>query len=87
MENYNLYQRIIDERSAIVSEFPLGQTPTKGSFPSRNRIIAGLSQGVVVTEGAYDSGALITAEDAFTDGRPVFAIPGPITSSLFKRTQ
>ncbi|HYM64962.1 MAG TPA: DNA-processing protein DprA, partial [Candidatus Sulfotelmatobacter sp.] len=66
----------------IVSEFPLGQTPTPGSFPSRNRIIAGLSLGVLVTEGAKDSGSLITADYAFKFKRPVFAIPGPITSSL-----
>ncbi|CAN5155123.1 DNA-processing protein DprA [soil metagenome] len=82
MENYGLYQKIIEKGSCVISEFPLSQTPTVGSFPSRNRIIAGLSQGIVVTEGAFDSGALITAKDAFTDGRPVFAIPGPITSSL-----
>lgn len=84
MENYSLYTKIIEQGSAVVSEFPLSQPPTKGSFPSRNRIIAGLSKGVVVTEGADDSGALITAHDAFSDNRPVFAVPGPITSSLSK---
>jgi DNA processing protein len=83
-ENSYLYDRILETGGAIISEYPLGKSPTKGSFPSRNRIIAGLSQGVVVTEGAADSGALYTAEEAFALGRPVFAVPGPITSSLSK---
>lgn len=83
-ENIFLYRKILEAKGAIVSEFPLGQIPTKGSFPSRNRIIAGLCSGVVVTEGAADSGALITAEDAFLNNRKVFAIPGPITSDFSK---
>ncbi len=83
-ENSFLYEKILETGGAIVSEFPLGQEPQKGSFPSRNRIIAGLSVGVVVTEGAADSGALITAEDAFSNNRKVFAVPGPITSDLSK---
>lgn len=81
-ENYSLYKAIIASGSTVVSEYPLSMPPTPGSFPSRNRIIAGLSQAVVVTEGAADSGALITARDSFTNNRPVFAVPGPITSSL-----
>jgi len=81
-ENTLLYNRIIAEGGCVISEFPLSQNPTIGSFPSRNRIIAGLSQAVIVTEGAIDSGALITASDALKNNRPVFAIPGPITSSL-----
>ncbi|MBU4015969.1 DNA-processing protein DprA [Patescibacteria group bacterium] len=83
-ENFSLYRKILETGGAIVSEFPLGQEPIKGSFPSRNRIIAGLSLGVVVTEGAADSGALITAEDAFLNKRKVFAVPGPITSNYSK---
>lgn len=83
-ENQRLYEEILDSGGAVVSEYPLGQQPSQGSFPSRNRIISGLSQGVIVTEGAADSGALYTAKDAFDAGRPVFAVPGPITSSLSK---
>lgn len=75
-----LAQRIVDSgQGAVISEFPLGMTPTRGSFPARNRIIAGLSLGVLVTEGAQDSGALITAGHAAAQGREVFAVPGPIT--------
>jgi len=83
-ENQLIYNRIIESGGAIVSEYGLGVQPNKGSFPSRNRIIAGLSLGVLVTEGASQSGSLITAEDAFANNRPVFAVPGPITSSLSK---
>lgn len=79
-----LYDSLIKENGCIVSEYPIGQKPSKGSFPSRNRIIAGLSQAVLVTEGAEDSGALITAKYALEFGRKVFAVPGPITSSLSK---
>lgn len=78
--NAGLYSQIIDGHGAIVSEMPLGLRPGKGLFPARNRIISGLSLGVVVTEGADDSGALITAGYAADQGREVFAVPGPITS-------
>lgn len=83
-ENINLYNRILETGGAIVSEYPLETEPTKGSFPSRNRIIAGLSEAVIVTEGAEDSGSLYTANDALKIGRSVFAVPGPITSQLSK---
>ncbi|MDP3987698.1 MAG: DNA-processing protein DprA [Candidatus Levybacteria bacterium] len=83
-QNQALYNSIISGNGVIVSELPLSHPPTKGSFPSRNRIIAGLSQAVLVTEGAEDSGALITADYAFKNHRKVFAVPGPITSSLSK---
>ena len=82
--NRNIYNSIVSGAGAVVSEFPPGQVPSRGSFPSRNRIIAGLSMGVLVTEGAEDSGALITADYALSNGRRVFAVPGPITSSLSK---
>jgi DNA processing protein len=83
-QNQKLYDSIISSGGAIVSELPLGHGPTHGTFPARNRIITGLSQGIVVTEGAEDSGALITADYAFTNNRKVFAVPGPITSQLSK---
>lgn len=80
--NTTLYWTIVKKAGCVVSEFPPGMIASKGLFPARNRIISGLSLGVVVTEGASDSGALITARYAAEQGREVFAIPGPITSRL-----
>lgn len=82
LENSNLYADILKNDGMIVSEYGLGIVPSRGSFPARNRIIAGLSVGVLVTEGAEDSGSLITANDAIKNGRRVFSVPGPITSSV-----
>ncbi len=82
--NAKLYDEILKKGGAIISEFPPGQPPSVGSFPSRNRIIAGMSQGVLVTQGAEDSGSVITANLALEFNRPLFAVPGPITSSLSK---
>lgn len=81
-EHKNLYSEIIAKGGAILSEVPPGHTVLKGLFPMRNRIISGLSQGILVTEGAEDSGSLITARFAAEQGREVFAVPGPITSYL-----
>lgn len=78
-----LIENIIkNKQGAIISEYPLGSPPLKTTFPQRNRIISGLSLGVLVTEAAEDSGSLITAEYAVKQKRKVFAVPGPITSSL-----
>jgi DNA processing protein len=81
-ENQAIYNSILEKGGAIVSEYGLGVLPSKGSFPSRNRLIAGMSLGVLVTEGAAQSGSLITANDALKNDRKVFAVPGPINSSL-----
>lgn len=85
-EHADLANRIVGNGGALVSEFPLGMQAVPGNFPARNRIISGLSLGVVVTEAAEDSGSLITASDAAEQGREVFAVPGPITSPLSKGT-
>jgi len=82
VSNTLLYNEIVNGKGWVISEYPVGQFATVGLFPARNRIISALSRGVVVTEGAFDSGALITARFAAEQGKDVFAVPGPITSSL-----
>lgn len=82
VSNTKLYNDIVEKYGVVLSEFPPGMITGKGLFPARNRIISGLSLGVVVTEGTSDSGSLITAGYAAEQGREVFAVPGPITSSM-----
>jgi len=80
VENTGLYRQIA-EQGVIISEYPPGTQPFKSHFPARNRIIAGMSKGILVCEAGLGSGALITAQLAVDDGRDVFAVPSQIDSA------
>ena len=79
-KNIELAKKIIEKGGCIVTEYPLGTKPQKIHFPQRNRIISGLSKGVLVVEAGEKSGALITADFALEQGKEVFAIPGNISN-------
>ena len=84
-ENIMLAEKI-SESGAVISEFPMRTIPDKGNFPKRNRVISGLSLGVVCVEAAEKSGALITCDCALEQGREVFAVPGKVDSVTSKGT-
>lgn len=91
-QNIYLAKEILKRGGCIISEYPLGTKPEKLHFPQRNRIISGLSKGVLVVEASEKSGSLITADFALEQGKDVFAVPGDIskltsigTNSLIKQ--
>lgn len=85
-EDEKLYQKILEVNSLIVSEYEGEMEGTPWSFPQRNRIVAGVSDTVLVVEAAERSGSLITARLATTFGKPLMAVPGQVTSKLAEGT-
>jgi DNA processing protein len=85
-QNEALAKRIEEGHGAIISEYAIGTGPAATNFPGRNRIINGLSNGVVVVEAGEKSGALITSDYALEEGRTVFAVPGRVSDSKAKGT-
>lgn len=83
-ENYSLYSDILKHDGLIVSEYPLSQPPNKGTFLARNRIVAALSDGILITEAAEKSGSLVTADFGFVLQKKVFAVPGQVGAQMSK---
>ncbi|RDY28790.1 DNA-protecting protein DprA [Romboutsia weinsteinii] len=81
-KNVNLSNKILDNGGLILSEYNINSVVIPSNFPSRNRIISGISDGVIVVEAASKSGALITVEFALEQGKNVFAVPGNINSEM-----
>jgi len=85
-ENIKIVDKILELEGAVITEFPSNTLPEKWNFPIRNRIIAGISKGVIVVEAGQRSGAIITANIALSEGRDVFAIPGQVDNLYSKGT-
>ena len=81
-EHIGLYMDILEQGGGVLSEYPPGSPPLPYHFPARNRIISGLSDAVLVMEAGEKSGSLITVDLALEQGRDVYALPGPVNSSL-----
>lgn len=79
-ENIILAKQILNQNGAIISEYPLGTKPEKNNFPERNRIVSGISKGIIVVEAKKKSGTLITVDFALEQGRDVFVVPGNLNS-------
>lgn len=78
-ENWSLYYRMLDEGGGVLSEYPMGAPALKYHFPRRNRLISGLSDGVLVVEAREKSGTLITVDHALAQGKEVYVLPGRLT--------
>ena len=85
-ENERLFQSIVNLGGAVLTEYEEEIKPFPENFPKRNRIISGISKGVVIVEAPEKSGSLITADIALEQGREVFAVPGNINSKMSKGT-
>ena len=79
-ENAKLADKIIQNNGAIISEYPLGTKPEKMNFPERNRIISGISKGIIVIEAKKKSGTMLTVDFALEQGKDIYAVPGNINS-------
>ena len=79
-ENKKLYEQIIKTGGAVISEFFIGTKPIATNFPKRNRIISGMSKGVIIVEAKQKSGTFITTDFALEQGKEIYAVPGNITS-------
>jgi len=81
-ENNQLYTKIVNYRGLVISEYEREAPPARWMFPARNKIVAGVSRAILVVEGGERSGTLLTAKIAKKMAKPIFAVPGPITSTM-----